>query len=214
MHVCLCTWKFYHLMCVFVSVVPDLREGLMGTCCSNVGLLLIMSQNNLSKNLHPFFKGQCCFPRGMSVHACVQVFGCVKECWVLLCLVQQHHNHNSRNAVKQVCIKSFKRHISSKKRKKEKKLGKKFRLTHSSFPQEHVCSKFWVTHRENYTPVKTNSLFIGLGQRNINALQPIMRFSTSRTCQRRDAADQRAAVFCSGKAFSYTQLMMTSFGCM
>lgn len=62
MHVCLCTWKFYHLMCVLVSVVPDLREGLMSTCFSNVGLLLIMSQNNLSKKLPPFFQRPVLFP--------------------------------------------------------------------------------------------------------------------------------------------------------
>lgn len=30
MHVCLCMWKFEHLMCVLISVVPDLRAGLMG----------------------------------------------------------------------------------------------------------------------------------------------------------------------------------------
>lgn len=54
-HVCMCTWKFYHLVCVLDSIVPDLRAGLMGTYSSNVGLLLIMSQNNLSKKTSTLF---------------------------------------------------------------------------------------------------------------------------------------------------------------
>lgn len=49
MHICPCTWKFCLLICVLISVVPDLRAELMGTCSSNVGLLLIASQNNLPK---------------------------------------------------------------------------------------------------------------------------------------------------------------------
>lgn len=85
-HVCLCTWKFYHLMCLFNSVVPDLRAGLMGTYSSNVGLLLIMSQNNLcKKHFHPFFKVQCCVPRGMSVHAHAHV--CESLCERMLSVV-------------------------------------------------------------------------------------------------------------------------------
>lgn len=91
-HVCMYTWKFYHLVCVLDSIVPDLRAGLMGTYSSNVGLLLIMSQNNLSKKLPPFFQRPVLCPERYECACKAQMRAslCVKECWVLLCLVQQH----------------------------------------------------------------------------------------------------------------------------
>lgn len=153
MHVCPCTWKFCLLICVLISVVPDLRAGRTGTCSSNVGLFLIASQNNLPKKLPPFLQRLELRPqrraRRVRVHVCERV----KTCWQLQRSVQRrrHHNHSSRIPVMRVYIKSFimqaRRHMGAGGRKKEKIRQKlDFSLSGS-----HRRSRFWVTHWENYT---------------------------------------------------------------
>lgn len=155
--VCLCTWKFCHLICVLISVVPDLRAGLMGTCSSNVGLLIIASQNNLPKKLPPFLQRLELRPQRRARRVHVHVSERVKTCWQLQRPVQRRrrrrrrHKHSSRIPVMRVYIKSFimqaRRHMGAGEKKKEK-IRKKldFRLRGS-----HRKSRFWVTHWENHT---------------------------------------------------------------
>lgn len=143
MHVCPCMWKFYHLSCVLVSVVPDLRAGLMGTYSSNVGLLLIASQNSLpKKNIHPSFKGQSCFPRG--VHGVYVCKSCVYVCGNMLtgaalgpaAASQAQQQKPSDAGLYKVIYHAGKTSHGCREQKKKEKIRKKLDFSPSGFPHE------------------------------------------------------------------------------